>query len=183
MATLDALIIGYLSHHRPKLRSHLAHYSSAPDIREAIARASRADFEGPNIKHPHQYRLPKTAITSVFDKLSANELILQDATDFLQLYGIVSKAIGGVPDVGPLMIYDTALRIGAFLKVSPNDVFVQRGALGGAKNFFVHIRKKPRKIKVRYLPSSDFLPELARLSPHEIENFLCVCEDELLLTR
>lgn len=92
--------------------------------------------------------------------------------DFEALYNQVKKAIGGINQIGLLVLYDTTKMIGHLLGVEPvNYVYTQRGAKEGAKKLLGVKRMGYR------VPTSSF----AKLFPSEksihIEDMLCIYKD------
>lgn len=105
------------------------------------------------------------------------------------LYEYVEKAIWNCKNVGPLTVYDTAIRIGQNLNpvVEPQKFVYMpsdRGPLDGAKRFFKMIGKpmpkllkNPNRFDVtdfNLLTSTPY-----SLTPFEIEDFLCVMHNHL----
>src|SRR6185503_10831870 len=71
------------------------------------------------------------------------------------------------PGVGPLTVYDTAVRIGNFLHLQPKTVYLHAGARDGA-------RALGPDLYARTL-AKDALPiEMQCLTPDEIEDCLCI---------
>jgi len=77
---------------------------------------------------------------------------------------------GSVDGIGPLYIYDLALRLGASLGFKPTKVYLHAGTARGAKAF---------GIKGATASPTQFPEALDELEPYEIENFLCIYEVEL----
>ena len=89
--------------------------------------------------------------------------------DFEALYDDVEKAIGGINQIGLLVLYDTTKMIGHVLGIEPvNYVYTQSGAKIGAKKLLGMKRMGKR------VPTSAF----AKLFPGEksiyIEDMLCI---------
>jgi hypothetical protein len=80
--------------------------------------------------------------------------------------------------VGDLAAYDTALRIGWRLGLKPDYVYLQAGALDGAKELQTK-RYLFIPLGSRFISHSSFPVELLVLLPYQIENFLCVFCDDL----
>jgi hypothetical protein len=97
---------------------------------------------------------------------------LDSVKSFDSLYGWVESRTASIKGLGGLYAYDTALRIGARLMIEPAAVYLQAGARKGATRLGVHSRD-------RTVPSTSFPSELARLSPRDIENLLCIYKDKL----
>ena len=85
---------------------------------------------------------------------------------------MVDTTIGTIPGVGSLMVYDTALRIGARLGALPKRVYLHRGTRVGARA--LHLDYRQPTLEVSELPMA-----LRELPPHEIEDLLCIYESEL----
>lgn len=58
--------------------------------------------------------------------------------------------IGSVEGIGPLCEYDFSMRIGAYLNIEPDRVYLQAGALAGAKNLGFEIIDN--KVEISDLP-------------------------------
>ncbi len=81
-------------------------------------------------------------------------------------------AVNQMHFAGRLPVYDVALRIGAFLKVLPERVYLQSGARKGARALGLDATQ-------RSLPMSAFPPAFHRLEPWEVEDVLCIYKREL----
>ena len=87
---------------------------------------------------------------------------------------IVEDVEGKVSGIGELITYDIALRIGQFKNLKPERVYLHAGARMGATALGIRV--------ARVATITSFPPELQRLEPCEIEDFLCVhkhCLEEL----
>ena len=145
------------------------YYANLPSLRETIARAARA--ERPDGKrHDHQTRIRRRALQRVERILEAASLRL--CTDFEYLHGFLSRTIGTIPGIGELMVYDTALRIGAQLGFEPTAVYLHRGTRIGAAGLGLDTARP--FIELHELPA-----ELRSLRPQEIEDCVCIYKDEL----
>jgi len=118
------------------------------------------------------------------DRLLKIEPALLGAKDFMELYGLVRTATQSVAPgkLSLLFFYDTALRIGASASVGhePDNVFLQRGALTGARATGISLAErtdeKPYiKAHVFYQLSNRFRD----LKPMDIETLLCVKTGEI----
>jgi hypothetical protein len=97
---------------------------------------------------------------------------LQTARSFADLIARVATTVRPVRGIGELYIYDTALRLGAHLRLLPDDVYLHAGTRRGAKALGLDHRSD--SIPPRQLP-----PALQRLRPHEVEDVLCIYKDWL----
>ena len=122
-----------------------------------------------NKKHKHQYRIENTQLLMFLEKISSLEHKIQNINKFDELLNLIvrEKIIG----IGPLALYDIALRIGYYIKIKPDLIYLHAGAKTGANNFFA------RKIKNKYLSKDEFVSkvdEFKNFSCEEIEAFLCI---------
>jgi len=98
---------------------------------------------------------------------SAKEREYQVFLHYKELMDIVEDVTERVEGLGELYAYDTTLRIGAFLGVFPEKVYLHAGARVGAKTLGID-----GKVKVIELQS---LPEpFHSLQPHQVEDALCI---------
>ncbi len=178
---LDFLVYKYLKHEKSKLDKHLKWYSDVK-LAEAIIHASQAHMDISGRRHPHQRLLQHAAVGEIKTALQTLFSTGKKPTDFAQLYDSTSNAVKNVKGVGPLMIYDTALRLGAHFGVYPTTVFLQRGALVGARNFLSLVGNVGKSEKLKDGVSmlvNDFEPHLHELDAKGIENFLCIFARDL----
>lgn len=89
---------------------------------------------------------------------------------FDELLDAVDQAIGSIRCIGDLLLYDTALRIGANLGIMPDRVYLHSGTRRGARA--LGLAWKRRSISIAELPVA-----LRGLKPHEIEDCLCIFKD------
>ena len=129
--------------------------------------------QGPSGKRlNHQRRIPRSALEQATSRLLEAEQSLGSCKSFGELHELVQRTIGTIPKIGELTVYDTALRLGAFLGLEPEVVFLHAGTRIGASH--LGIDGKRRTVTV------DELPEpLTSLRPREIEDCLCIFKDAL----
>ena len=164
------------------LKSLLEGYGGLRDLETAIKSASLAeDLVGKSYqqelkskvkRHGHQRRIRRTAIHKALKMLKSKVGELKKCKSFAQIFDCVSGNCSDIEGLGPLYIYDTALRIGAFSNKLPERVHLQAGALVGARVLRLDVKNPP-------LPVGDFPKPMQRLAPHEIEDFLCIYKNEL----
>ncbi len=170
---LPVIIRSYVASDKLRLDKLLRFYSERPTIDEAI-RTAAMGLDEQQKRHPHQRRLKRAALLASQAALLAAASSLESVKSFDSLFEWVESATASIRGLGDLYTYDIALRIGARLKLEPNAVYLHAGAREGAMRLGVHTRE-------RKLPSASFPSELARLSPRDIENLLCIYKDELPL--
>lgn len=121
-------------------------------------------------RHPHQRRIPARSLEEARDRLLAVDL--ESSTSFEDLCSKVEETIGDIHMIGDLGIYDTALRIGAFLEIEPELVYLHRGTRDGAR--VLGLGRGRTSLRVDEVPA-----EFSRLRPYEIEDCLCIYKSEL----
>jgi hypothetical protein len=169
--TLDELIEEFLN--RPqKCCDEDDHYSKLESLEEAVRQASLALTANGTISgHQRQWvsresmQLAQVRLLSVIDKIQA-------CTDFDALYEFIERSLMGIEGLGDLYYYDTSRRIGAFLGLYPKRVYLHRGTKDGARA--LGLDHKQRYINMISLP-----PALRKLEPKQVEDFLCVCKEQL----
>ena len=163
--TLAGIARAYIAKHRPRAQAEADFYAALPSLREVVRRAARA--ERPDGKrHDHQARIRRSALRRAERRL--RRLGLARVRSFADLHAILSKAIGSLPGIGELMVYDTSLRIGAGLGVEPKFVYLHAGTRRGARALGL-------RWSAPYLRVSELPKQLRRrLRPREIEDVLCI---------
>jgi hypothetical protein len=161
----------YIRHFRQHAEDERAYFARG-DRQSAISRAALAEIEeGGRIKrHPHQYRIPRRQLEEARNRLLAEDL--DHVSTFGQLHQVVAETIGAIGRIGELAVYDIATRIGAFLRLEPDLVYLHRGTRDGARALGLG-RGRP-SLTVDELPSA-----FRRLRPYEIEVCLCIEKREL----
>ncbi len=149
----------------------LKHYRGMKSLNDVLECAADAQ----NVigrRHSHQYRILKGARVEALKILKAG--IKNDTSfgSFEKLHDWFASKCATVSGLGPLYVYDTCLRIGAYLKLAPKKVYLHAGVLKGACALM-------GTAKVKILPASAFPPAMRVLKPHEIEDFLCVYKSQL----
>lgn len=188
--TLAALVLEYQKSQDPEsektwnsLKSLLEGYRELSDLNECISNASFAhDLVGKRFRngrerptpkrHGHQRRLKKADIGKALKRLQSKVSELEAYKSFEEIHECVRVICDPIKGLGKLYIYDTALRIGAFLRLVPKRVYLQAGALAGARALGLDVKNSP-------LPAKDFPEALSILKAHEIEDFLCNYKDHL----
>lgn len=99
-------------------------------LRDAITVAALS-INKDNKRCPHQYRIPKAVLEQAKHELLVNIARIRKAKSFDELYTIVRTL--GIFGIGELTAYDIALRIGAYLKLHPDRVYLHAGTRAGAK--------------------------------------------------
>lgn len=169
LRSLRAIVTDYIHRHRRRARAEVEYYRNLPTLREAVERSGRA--ERPDGKrHGHQARIGRRAIRLASQRLK--NLDFRRCARFEELHALLDEAIGPVPGIGRLMVYDTAVRIGAKLGLEPNVVYLHAGTREGARALGLGAGRD-------YLDRGQLPHEFRHLSPREIEDCLCIYKDRL----
>ena len=97
---------------------------------------------------------------------------MTDLDSFKALHDLLNETIGQITGIGPLMVYDTALRLGFTLGLEPEDVYLHAGTKVGATAIGIDVD--------RTVVSKEELPKAFHiLKASEIEDCLCIYKDAL----
>ena len=155
------------------------YYASLSDWATAVEEAGRFHFDASGRCHDHQYRIYCPAKEQFLNDLRKNSKVIQNSAGFESLYDNIERFCKK-SGIGELTVYDTAMRLGAFLEkhkggsFKPHEVFLHNGAMKGAMVLF------GRRVLAR--PCSRMpLSEFAKLFPNkeawDVEEILCVYKD------
>lgn len=138
-----------------------------PTLKDAII-ASALCGNRDNKRHPHQYRIPQAVLEEARDELLLVRSKIKAAKTFHDLFEIISGL--DIYGLGPLTRYDIATRIGAFLSLFPDRVYLHAGTKVGAKHLL------GRELSEDYILKSDLPKEFRSnlLECWEIEDILCI---------
>ncbi|WP_146193069.1 hypothetical protein [Maritimibacter sp. 55A14] len=167
--SIHACVADYIDRCRTKAREEILFFSSQPNLSDAIMMAAncrRADGK----RHPHQRRIPNRVLGEAERQLLANSESISAAQDFDALLVVVNHTIRSIRGIGELTVYDTAHRIGAFLGLAPEKVYLHAGARTGAAG----LGFSGKMIEKDQLPAA-----FAPLTAAEIEDCLCIYKDKL----
>jgi hypothetical protein len=168
---LDELVTEYLACKAEEEEAEVQFFRHQPSLKEAIRRAVAAKDK--NGRHfDHQFRIGKTVYPEADRLLVSAEAAIKKAPNFDQLLSLVDREIGAVPGVGELYVYDAAYRIGGKLGLRPDKVYLHAGTRTGAGRL-------GRDTKKRALEMAEFEPPLRRLTPWQLESFLCIYAKQL----
>lgn len=165
-SNLSSVVRNYKSRYRQRARDELEFFAQLPTLSDAIEYAAFAK-DGRGKRFSHQRRLKVVALQRAHSMLWANSYRMNSCTNFAELYETVDVALQRVAGIGELYVYDTTLRLGAHLKLSPDKIYLHAGTRVGAEA--LGLDGRAQTLEVRELPN-----ELHELEPHEIEDVLCI---------
>ncbi|MCL4552283.1 MAG: hypothetical protein M1305_01830 [Candidatus Marsarchaeota archaeon] len=169
MADLEKAVQDYKVTYKDEMHRCLHFYSIQRTLNDAIDAAALAKLPKDK-RHRHQRRLKLSDMQQARDCLmTAN---LQECKDFTCLHEKVVECTEGIRGLGELYQYDVSLRIGEYLGLSPEVVYLHAGTRKGARALGLDYRKL-------FLSMQELPHALQSLTPAEAEDFLCIYKDNL----
>jgi hypothetical protein len=168
---LDSIALDYIDEYRDDALDELASFRNESSFLDCIRRAAHA-LKSNGKKHPHQRRIPSETLHGWAKALLRKKSAMQKCRSFRSLFDILDSEADQLWGIGELTVYDTALRVGAYLRLEPREVYLHAGTKKGAKA--LGIDGSEQSIRPKLLPR-----EFQRLRPYEIEDCLCIYADEL----
>ena len=166
MNDLDSVVDDYIRDHQDRAEREQRWFAIQPNLRRAVEVAALA--QSPSGKRlSHQRRIPGRVLQESLRRLFLKLAVLKRARNFDTVYNLVSSTIGPIAGIGELAVYDTALRIGAYLGLAPDKIYLHAGTRTGAEKLGLPISDE-------HLELSQLPTEFRRLKPNEIEDVLCI---------
>jgi hypothetical protein len=168
---LDSIVERYIRNHREGALAELAEFQHQPTFRDCITQAGLARrSDGKRLDH--QRRIRPDALRAFAHLLARKEKAMRSCRSFEELHSLIDAESQKLWKSAELTVYDTALRIGAYLKIEPKNVYLHRGTREGARALgFDGDRRSIRPDELRR--------EFRRLTPREIEDCLCIYKADL----
>jgi len=164
-----SIVDDYIRDHRERAARGMRFYAIQRTLADAVDVAARC--VRPNGKrHDHQYRIPSESLDEARARLLAVDLA--SCRSFDELHTTVNATIRDIHMIGALVVYDVAHRIGAFLHLEPERVYLHRGTRDGA--LALGLGRGREWIDLAELPE-----EFGRLTPAEAEDCLCIYKKRL----
>lgn len=142
-------------------------YKSMPDLATAIRYAARSEREDGKIES-HQRRIGRVTLRKFERKLQAKRRRIQACNNFTSLHELIGLL--RIDGIGELAVYDIAQRIGEYLGLIPDEVYLHAGAKDGARAL---------GLKGKKLSKGDLPAPLRDLSADWVESFLCIYKGRL----
>jgi hypothetical protein len=171
LSTFEQIVQRYIFRHRDRIQRELKYYALQRSLEDAIELAALSKLPSGK-RHPHQYRIPGQVLNTAKDELLAIAPELQSCQTFADLIKQVNAAIRPIKGIGELAVYDISLRIGAYLELAPQRVYIHSGTRSGAKAIGIYDGQK--SIALNKLPTP-----FHQLTPREAEDCLCIYKDAL----
>jgi hypothetical protein len=166
LTSFSRIVQHYIRKYRPDAEEELSFFQQMRPLSKVIETAGMA-INSENKRFPHQWRLKANALEEATTRLIDVIGRIRECRSFYSLFEIVQSTAGSVKGIGPLYVYDTALRIGAHLHLSPTEVYLHAGTRDGAKALGLNVRRES-------VPIGDLPREFRHLQAREIEDILCI---------
>jgi len=167
-STIEEICQAYVEH-RKCCCDDEAFYAEQPTLADAIANAAMA-VRGDGSRCSHHWRKPKALLAESRRRLLEIEPAIAAARDFDALIDVVGAALREIKGLGPLYVYDTALRIGYRLGRLPERVFLHAGTRAGAAALGLDVKRDT-------IARNELPPPLSEFSAAAIEDILCIYKD------
>jgi hypothetical protein len=161
---------------RLKAMEELEYFAKLPSLEEAIDAVADARKENGALFN-HQRHLDPSTVEGVRRVLRASREAIARTVSFDELISLLERLIRDIPGAKEMFIYDAALRLGAYLKKLPQQVYLHRGTRVGAEALGIVVAER-KSIRVDELP-----PPFSVLTAYEIEDVLCSYKDHIARVR
>ncbi|NMB53244.1 MAG: hypothetical protein GYA15_00965 [Leptolinea sp.] len=161
----------YIKKIRPVANRELEWFKNQKNLDDAIHYAALA-LNCCEKRYSHQRRITRENLHLSKKILLQNIEGIKNCPSFDALYTLLESLLEPVSGLGELYIYDTAFRLGAYLRRMPERVYLHAGTRVGAKN--LGFDRKKKTLEVAQMPEW-----LQQLQPYEIEDVLCIFKDKL----
>jgi hypothetical protein len=131
--SIEILVNHYKNNYRCNFNYEIEYIKDISSFALAIKFISFA-FNSSSVRHPHQYRIKKNALEHSFAALKKERWRIQKCRNFDALYDLVKETTSKIKGLGELYAYDTAFRLGVFLGIQPDKVYLHAGTRKGAIN-------------------------------------------------
>ncbi len=136
------------------------------DWAATLERAWRSRFPDGKM-HPHQYRVSPRLEAGL--KIARSDCRKpEDFKTFEELHDWINSITHRVKGLGSMTAYDVTQRLGMWLNLEPDVVYLHAGAAEGAAKL---------QIYGDVAPLSAFPPKIQKLGASHAENFLCIYKD------
>lgn len=163
-APIDRIVDDYIRFDRKRAQRELAFYAQQPSLAKALELAALAVREDGK-RCSHQRRIPRRSLAAA--RRAIERLDLEEMASFEELHDAIEVATKSISRIGPLTVYDTALRLGAYLGLEPRMVFLHAGTRSGAVALGLGNG-------AQRLPMSALPPPFRHLKPREAEDCLSI---------
>ena len=169
---LEKIINRFKAKAQKQVDFHVQLTESQTSLTAAIEVAARAVDEAGKT-HFHQRRISKEALEQFSVSLVSAEESIKNCTSFDEIYAVVSTFKS--EEINEITVFDTAFRIGKFLKIHPDKIYLSAGTRIGA-SFLLGDLEERTTILQEELPSPF---QRKDITIQEIESILFEYRNEL----
>lgn len=166
--SLAALVRDYETRCQPRALAERLRFADMS--RAEAVRTAALCLTAKGKRHDHQRRIPGASLSEAARRLA--RVRFRKAWSFDALHGLIAETCGDLDRFGELTRYDVAFRIGARLGIEPERVYLHAGTRKGAKALGLPHRRAT-------LEKEELPRAIRKLRPYEIEDFLCIYEEDL----
>jgi hypothetical protein len=154
--------------------SEVNRFRKMPSLEDAIRAAAESKREDGRY-YPHQRRnvgwrnaIPKGTkiLVNAYDQF-------QTCSKFDEVHELTKELLADTRGLGPLYCFDVALRIGAYLELLPEKVYLHTGSLEGAKRLEDDGELPEGATKKGFLEMFELPRYLRKFEPYQVEDILC----------
>lgn len=165
--SLSTLVAIYRRKHGPRIAAYLGYFAKLPSLDEAI----RFACHGKDGKiHGHQHLVGKAKLEQARKALQRHADEITACKTFDELLTLIEDRTSSIDRFGVLAVYDTSLRLGAYLDLWPEVVYLHAGTKKGCKA--LGVVTKGGTVEMEKLPKA-----VRVLEPYLAEDFLCIFKD------
>ena len=177
--SLKKIVDDYIRKWRTRSLCEIKYFKDIRNLSEVIKRAALSTFRcgDKERRHAHQRRIPGNVLAEAARILTGASSRLSKCPSFAILHDVIKEEIRPIRGIGPLTRYDIATRIGARLDKEPEMVYLHAGTAKGARALGLRLRGR-KTLHMRELPREFWV-----LKPYEIEDCLCLYEEDLSALR
>jgi hypothetical protein len=165
--SLSTLVAIYRRKHGPRIAAYLDYFTKLTSLDDAIRFACHGK-EGKI--HGHQHLVGKEKLEQARKTLQRHADEITSCESFKKLLTLVEDRTSGIDGFGVLAVYDTSLRLGVYLGIWPEVVYLHAGTKKGCKA--LGVVTKGGTVEIEKLPKP-----VRRLEPYQAEDFLCIFKD------
>jgi len=151
------------------LYNMIIYFRNMDNIESVIEHAAMSIDENGK-KYRHQRRIKHEVLLNVKQQLFKQKLLIMNSKTFDEIYNIIESC--RVKGFGALSIYDTTFRIGSFLGIEPDKIYLHAGTKKGVKNLGVNIRGK------KFITKNELPSVFCKMKPMELEDLLCIYKNK-----
>lgn len=176
--SLAAIIRHYLQHYQPLHDHELMWFRNQSSLEDALKIAGEAQDDRGH-RYAHQRRVKSHAIKEATKRLADSHDDIQGCSSFHELWNLVALRLRPIQGIGELYVYDTALRIGAHLHLTPEKVYLHAGTRIGARALGLLSGRDGSRSSRPWLEPKELPASLRNLPSSDVENLLCIYKSRL----